>query len=403
MDVIERFLSYVAYPTMSDEPSQAIPSTQKQKLFGERIVRDLKEIGLTDAYMDEYGYVYATLESNNDNIKNTVGFIAHMDTSSEASDENINPKIITYTGKDIILNEVKNYILSAERYPALRNYEGMELIVTDGTTLLGADDKAGIAEIINAVENIIKSNKPHGKVKLGFTPDEEIGRGADKFDIHGFSADYAYTIDGGRLGEIEYENFNAASVNITFNGISIHPGDAKDKMINAALLACEFNAALPNDEIPSKTSGYEGFHHLISIEGSVEKAQAYYIIRDHDSDKFHFKKDIFAKIASDMNEKYGSGTVKLEISDSYFNMKEKIKERFEIVEFVKCAMEKAHVKPDIVPIRGGTDGAKLSFNGLLCPNICTGGENFHSRFEYIPVNSLKKVTEIIENIILDTK
>ena len=278
----------------------------------------------------------------------------------------------------------------------------MELIVTDGTTLLGADDKAGIAEIISAVEGVIKSNKPHGKVKIAFTPDEEIGRGADKFDIRGFSADYAYTIDGGRLGEIEYENFNAASASIAFNGISIHPGDAKDKMINAALLACEFNSSLPSDEIPAKTSGYEGFHHLISIEGGIERASSHYIIRDHDMDKFRAKKNLFESIAADMNARYGADTVTLDISDSYYNMKEKIQTRFEIVELVISAMEKAGVTPSIVPIRGGTDGARLSFEGLLCPNICTGGENFHSRFEYIPVNSLKKVAEIIENIILDT-
>ena len=403
MNVLDRFLDYVSYPTMSDEESLTIPSSQKQLVLASRIVEDLKNIGVADAHVDEYGYVYGTIPANCDQIKNVIGFIAHMDTSSEASDTDIKTSVIEYNGGDILLNEEKNIVMSTETYPSLNSYVGKHLVVTDGTTLLGADDKAGVAEIITAAEEIIKSSKPHGTVKIGITPDEEIGRGADKFDVCGFGADYAYTVDGGALGELEYENFNAASAVVQFKGVAIHPGSAKDKMKNAALMACEFNALLPNDEIPAKTEGYEGFHHLISMEGSTEEAKLVYIIRDHDRALFERKKQIFIDAVKTIKDIYGEEFVELTLKDSYYNMKEKIETRMEIVEFAKQAMIENGVEPIVVPIRGGTDGARLSYEGLLCPNICTGGENFHSRFEFVPVESMEKITDIIKTIVYNTK
>ena len=403
MNVLDRFLDYVSYPTMSDEESLTIPSSQKQLVLANRIVEDLKNIGVADAHVDEYGYVYGTIPANCDRIKNVVGFIAHMDTSSEASDTDIKTSVIEYNGGDILLNEEKNIVMSTETYPSLNSYVGKHLVVTDGTTLLGADDKAGVAEIITAAEEIIKSSKPHGTVKIGITPDEEIGRGADKFDVCGFGADYAYTVDGGALGELEYENFNAASAVVLFKGVAIHPGSAKDKMKNAALMACEFNSLLPNDEIPAKTEGYEGFHHLISMEGSTEEAKLVYIIRDHDRALFERKKQIFIDAVKTIKDIYGEEFVELTLKDSYYNMKEKIETRMEIVEFAKQAMIENGVEPIVVPIRGGTDGARLSYEGLLCPNICTGGENFHSRFEFVPVESMEKITDIIKTIVYNTK
>ena len=403
MNVLDRFLDYVSYPTMSDEESLTIPSSQKQLVLASRIVEDLKSIGVADAHVDEYGYVYGTIPANCDQIKNVIGFIAHMDTSSEASDTNIKTSVIEYNGGDILLNEEKNIVMSTQTYPSLNSYVGKHLVVTDGTTLLGADDKAGVAEIITAAEEIIKSSKPHGTVKIGITPDEEIGRGADKFDVKGFGADYAYTVDGGALGELEYENFNAASAVVLFKGVAIHPGSAKDKMKNAALMACEFNSLLPNDEIPAKTEGYEGFHHLISMEGSTEEAKLVYIIRDHDRALFERKKQIFIDAVKAIKGIYGEEFVELTLKDSYYNMKEKIETRMEIVEFAKQAMIENGVEPIVVPIRGGTDGARLSYEGLLCPNICTGGENFHSRFEFVPVESMEKITDIIKTIVYNTK
>ena len=403
MNVLDRFLDYVSYPTMSDEESLTIPSSQKQLVLAHRIVEDLKNIGVADAHVDEYGYVYGTIPANCDQIKNVIGFIAHMDTSSEASDTDIKTSVIEYNGGDILLNEDKNIVMSTETYPSLNTYVGKHLVVTDGTTLLGADDKAGVAEIITAAEEIIKSSKPHGTVKIGITPDEEIGRGADKFDVKGFGADYAYTVDGGALGELEYENFNAASAIVQFKGVAIHPGSAKDKMKNAALMACEFNALLPNDEIPAKTEGYEGFHHLISMEGSTEEAKLVYIIRDHDRALFERKKQLFIDAVKAIKDIYGEEFIELTLKDSYYNMKEKIETRMEIVEFAKQAMIENGVEPIVVPIRGGTDGARLSYEGLLCPNICTGGENFHSRFEFVPVESMEKITDIIKTIVYDTK
>ena len=403
MNVLDRFLNYVSYPTMSDESSETIPSSAKQLVLAKRIVEDRRSIGVKNAFVDEYGYVYGTLEANDPAIKSVGGFVAHMDTSSEASDTDIKARVVEYNGGDVLLNEEKGIVLSRDTYPALDKYKGNHLVVTDGTTLLGADDKAGVAEIVTAVEEIIDSCKPHGKVMIGITPDEEIGRGADKFNVAAFGADWAYTVDGGALGELEYENFNAASAVVTIKGVSIHPGSAKGIMKNAALMACEFNALLPEDEIPSKTEGYEGFQHLISIQGETELAKLVYIIRDHDRQSFERKKQDFVNAASKMAEIYGEEYIDLTLKDSYYNMKEKIEDKMEIVDFAREAMLQNGVEPIVVPIRGGTDGARLSYEGLPCPNLCTGGENFHSRFEYIPVESMEKVKDIIKTIIYNTK
>ena len=401
MKAYERFLSYVSYPTMSDESSETVPSTKKQLRLAEELCKELKKLGLYDAKVDSCGYVYATLPSNCDKEINTIGFISHMDTSPEASDTDIKARIVDYRGGDIVLNEKENIVMRVSDYPYLENYKGQHIIVSDGTTLIGADDKAGIAEIMTAVEKIIASGKPHGAVKIGFTPDEEIGRGANHFDVAGFAADYAYTVDGGALGELEYENFNAAGAHIKVNGVSIHPGSAKDKMKNASTIACEFNAMLPADEVPEKTEGYEGFHHLSSISGGIEKAELRYIIRDHDRAKFEAKKAQFAEIADALNRKYGDGTIELSISDSYYNMKEKIEPNMFIIDRAKTAMADNGVTPRIVPIRGGTDGARLSFMGLPCPNLCTGGENFHSRFEFASCEAMETISDILASIILN--
>lgn len=396
--VYERFLKYVGFPTMSDEQSESIPSTKKQLALAAFLKDELTELGLCNARVDEYGYVYATLPATDGCNSAPIGFIAHIDTSSEASDENIKASIVEYSGGDILLNEEKGISLRVCDYPYVEDYIGHHLIVTDGTTLLGADDKAGIAEIISALEKIIDTGAPHGKICIAFTPDEEIGRGADKFDVSGFGAEYAYTVDGGAIGEVEYENFNAASAKITVNGVSIHPGSAKGKMKNASVIACEFNSLLNIDEVPEKTEGYEGFHHLLSMSGECELAKLNYIIRDHDIVKFEEKKAEFEKAAKHINEKYGEGTLVLTLTDSYFNMKEKIEPCMHIVERVKNAMRAEGIIPVVVPIRGGTDGAKLSFMGLPCPNICTGGENFHSRFEFISCEAMEKISDILVRI-----
>lgn len=398
MTVKERFLSYVAYPTMSCETSTEVPSTKKQLVLAKKLAEDMRDIGLADVYIDKYGYVYGTLKSNVEHELPTIGLIAHMDTSSAASDENILPRELYYTGGDIVLNEEENIILSSEVYPSLNMYKGQHLIVTDGTTLLGADDKAGIAEILTALENIVSSGAAHGTIKVAFTPDEEIGRGADHFDVAKFGADHAYTVDGGALGELEYENFNAASAEVLFYGVSIHPGSAKGIMKNACLMALEFDALLPQNEIPSQTEGYEGFHHLTSMEGEVEQARLSYIIRDHDKAEFERKKNDFVFAAEKLRNKYGEDSISIKIDNSYYNMRELIEQHIEIVECVKTAMLAAGVEPLVKPIRGGTDGAHLSYMGLLCPNICTGGENFHSRFEYIPIEAMEKTVAILENI-----
>ena len=395
MKAYERFLKYVAYPTMSCEGAGKTPSSDKQLVLARALYEELIELGLCDVVLDEYGYLYATLPANTDAECNTIGFIAHMDTSSEASDENIKARVVSYNGGDILLNEEKGIYMRVADYPYLEGYKGHELIVTDGTPLLGADDKAGIAEIITAVEKLKNEDIPHGKIRIAFTPDEESGEGADHFNVELFGADYAYTVDGGELGELEYENFNAASCRVKINGVSIHPGSAKDRMKNAARIACEFDTSLPQSEIPERTEGYEGFHHLLSIEGECENATLVYIIRDHDREKFEAKKSEFCRVADEFNKKYGEGAVEINLRDSYFNMREKIEDNMFIIERAKNAMLSLGVTPIVVPIRGGTDGARLSFMGLPCPNICTGGANFHSRFEFVSIESMEKIVEIL--------
>ena len=384
---------------MSDEESNTCPSTKKQLKLARVLCDELLELGLSDARVDEHGYVYATLPQNCEGEVNSIGFIAHMDTSPEACDENIKCQVVEHNGGDILLNADKNIWLRESDYPYLADYSGHHLITSDGTTLIGADDKAGIAEIMTALEKIITSGAPHGKISVAFTPDEEIGRGADLFDVDAFGADYAYTVDGGPIGELEYENFNAASAKVTVHGVSIHPGSAKGRMKNASLIACEFNSLLPAEEIPERTEGYEGFHHLISMSGEIELAKLNYIIRDHDKEKFEVKKRVFLEAAQKINAEYGEGVLRLELSDSYYNMKEKIEPCMYIVDRAKAAMEELGIRPVVVPIRGGTDGARLSFMGLPCPNLCTGGENFHSRFEFVSVESMEKISDIIVRII----
>jgi len=402
MTVEEKLLQYVAFDTKSDEASETCPSTPGQLTFGAFLVERMKEIGIEDAAMDENGYVFGTLPANTDKEVPTIGFLAHMDTSPEMSGTGIKPQIIEcYDGKDIVLNKDLGITMKVEDYPFLPNYKGQRLITTDGTTLLGADDKAGIAEIMTAVEELKNSDIPHGKVRIAFTPDEEIGRGPHKFDVEAFAADYAYTVDGATLGEIEYENFNASAATVVINGFNIHPGSAKNKMKNAILMGMEFNSLLPVHEIPACTEGYEGFSHLLNFQGSVEKATLSYIIRDHDPVKFDIKEANFARAAKFMNDKYGEGTVELTINPSYRNMREMVQPHIYIVDNAKKAMLDAGVTPKEAPIRGGTDGAQLSFMGLLCPNICTGGENFHGRFEFVSVDAMNTIVQIIKNIITD--
>lgn len=403
MNVSERFLKYVSYPTMSCEESNTVPTTEKQKVLGEALVSELRAMGIDNAIMDEFGYVYAKLPSNSAKKRPAIGLIAHMDTSPAASDGPINARIVKYEGRPLLLNKEKGIYLSAEEYPALDNYIFDRLIVTDGTTLLGADDKAGIAEIITAVETIIASGAEHGDICIGFTPDEEVGRGADKFDIKAFGADYAYTVDGGSLGELEYENFNAAAALVTVLGVSIHPGSAKNKMKNAVTIAMEYNALLPAMDVPEMTEGYEGFHHLCDIKGDIEKTEMAYIIRDHSREQFEKRKAYMQKAAEEINRKYGKELVSVQLRDSYYNMREIIEEHKYTVERAEKAMRACGVEPRIIPIRGGTDGARLSFEGLPCPNICTGGENFHSRFEYISIESMEKICDILVTLVTDSE
>lgn len=395
MRAYERFLKYVAFPTMSDPESESVPSTKKQLALAEALAAELREMGLVGVEISEYGYVYASLPANCDKELPTIGFISHMDTSNEAADEPIRSRIVKYTGGDILLNEEKGIYMRTSDYPYLADYAGDELIVTDGTTLLGADDKAGIAEIMTALEKLISENIPHGEIKIAFTPDEEIGRGADHFDVARFGADYAYTVDGGALGELEYENFNAAGALVTIHGVSIHPGSAKDRMKNAILIAGEYNSMLPENEIPAKTEGYEGFFHLYHIEGETENTTMKYIIRDHDAESFARRKELMKAAGEAINRIYGEGTAEVKITDSYRNMREMIEPRMYIVDRAKKAMADCGVSAKIVPIRGGTDGARLSFIGLPCPNLCTGGENFHSRFEFVSVSAMDKISDII--------
>ena len=398
MTVYERFLKYVSYPTTSDENNENCPSTEGQRVLANELCKELLEIGITDARVDENGYVYASIPANCEGMP-SIGFIAHMDTASDAPGENIKAKMIEYKGGDILLNEEQGIVMKVCDYPYINAHAGERLIVTDGTTLLGADDKAGVAEIMAAAEQLVKADFPHGKICIGFTPDEEIGRGADLFDVEGFGADYAYTLDGGGLGEIEYENFNAASAVVKVHGRAIHPGSAKDKMINAARISCEFDSMLSPDEIPEKTEGYEGFHHLLSIEGETEESVSKYIIRDHDMEKFLDKKAEFERVAKALNEKYGEGTVELILRDSYYNMKEALKDKMYVVDRATSAMERLSMTPRAVAIRGGTDGARLSFMGLPCPNLPTGGGNYHSRFEYVSVDAMEKCVELVIEIV----
>lgn len=398
MTVYERFLRYVSYPTTSDENNENCPSTESQRVLANELCRELLELGLSDARVDKHGYVYATIPANCEGM-DSIGFIAHMDTASDAPGENIKAKMIEYKGGDILLNEGEGIYLTLEDYPYVGELAGQRLIVTDGTTLLGADDKAGVAEIVTAVEKILNSDIKHGKICIGFTPDEEIGRGADLFDVEGFGADYAYTLDGGGLGEIEYENFNAASAIVKVHGRAIHPGSAKGKMINAVRIAAEFDSMLTPDAIPEMTEGYEGFHHLLSLEGETEEAVSKYIIRDHSKEKFAAIKAEFESVAKALNEKYGEGTVELILRDSYYNMKEVLENKMFVVDRAMAAMERLGMTPHAVPIRGGTDGARLSFMGLPCPNLPTGGGNFHSRYEYVSVDAMEKCVDLVLEIV----
>ncbi len=395
--VTERFLKYVSFDTQSDEFSETCPSTDKQKALGAYLVEEMKAMGIADAHMDANGYVYGTVPG--DPALPTVGLIAHMDTAPDCSGADIKAKIVPYTGGDVCLNEEKGIFLREKDYPSLQNHYGKHLIVTDGTTLLGADDKAGIAEIMTAAEILMTRRIRHATLKIGFTPDEEIGRGADLFDVRGFGADYAFTADGGAIGEIEYENFNAAGAKVEFVGLNIHPGSAKDKMVNSQYIAMEFQSLLPVAQKPEHTAGYEGFIHLTDMEGQVEKSTLRYIIRDHDMEKFLQKKAVMQSAADFINQKYGAGTCVLAVRDSYFNMKQCIEPHMHIVEKAKNAMRDAGMEPREVPIRGGTDGARLSYEGLPCPNLCTGGENYHGRFEYIPVEDMEKCVEMLVNIL----
>ena len=393
----ERFLRYVQFDTQSDETSETCPSSAKQRTFGAALVEEMKAMGITDAYMDEHGYVYGTVPG--DPKLPTIGLIAHMDTSPDASGSNIKAKVVEYDGGDVLLNEEQGIFLREKDYPGLKRHHGKHLIVTDGTTLLGADDKAGIAEILAAAEFLLTAKRTHATLKIGFTPDEEIGRGADKFNVKDFGADYAYTADGGPIGEIEFENFNAASAKVEFTGLNIHPGSAKDKMVNSQYIAMEFQSLLPIHQRPEATTGYEGFIHLTDMQGEVEHSTLRYIIRDHDMEKFQIKKQVMVDAADFLNKKYGEGTVTVTLRDSYFNMREKIEPCMYVVERAMKAMKAVGMEAVAVPIRGGTDGARLSYEGLPCPNLCTGGENFHGRFEYIPVEDMELCTRMLIEIL----
>ena len=397
--VEERFLEYIKIDTKSDETTKVTPSTKGQLEFGKVLDSELKNLGLSDVKISNDGYIYATLDGNLDKKVPTIGFIAHMDTAPDMDGKCVNPKIVeNYDGKDINLND--SVILSPEFSPELKGYIGQTLITTDGTTLLGADDKAGVSEIMTAVEYLI--NHPeikHGDIKIAFTPDEEIGEGADHFDVEGFGADFAYTLDGGHIGELEYENFNAATATVLIKGTNVHPGYAKGKMVNSMMLAHEFISKLPLDEVPEKTEKYEGFSHLISMSGEVEETKLVFIIRDFFEDTYENRKERFVEIEKELNKKYGENRVTVEIKDSYKNMKEKVEPVMYIVDMAKKAMESANVTPLVKPIRGGTDGARLSFMGLPTPNIFTGGENFHGKYEYIPVESMRKAVDVILNIV----
>lgn len=397
--VIENFLQYVKIDTESEEGSNSTPSTQKQHNLAKVLVKQLEEMGAEEiTYDKEHCYVYASVPASaGHETAPVLGFIAHMDTAPAVTGAGVNPRIVeNYDGKDIVLNGEKQIVMKVSDFPELASYNGKRLIVTDGTTLLGADDKAGVAEIMAMAEYLLQHKEiAHGKIRVGFTPDEEVGAGADHFDVKLFGADYAYTVDGGKLGEMEYENFNAAGAKVTVHGRSVHPGEAKGKMRNAILMAQEFQSQIPAAESPMYTSGYEGFYHLDSIKGTVEETVAEYIIRDHDREKFEKKKENFLRIGDLLNLKYGMKTFEIEMKDSYYNMKEIIEEHMHLVDNAKEAMEELGIKPMVVPIRGGTDGARLSYMGLPCPNLCTGGQNFHGRFEYACADEMEKIVELL--------
>ena len=401
--VAERFIRYCKIDTQSDEGSESCPSTAKQLDLARLLRNEMETMGITDVDLDNNGYLTGSLPKNTDKRLPVVGFIAHMDTSPDMSGTKVNPQIIKiYDGENIILNKRDNVILPIADFPELLNYKGHDLITTDGTTLLGADDKAGIAEILSAVEFFIKNPEAeHGEIRIGFTPDEEIGRGADKFDVKSFGADFAFTVDGGQPGELEFENFNAALATINIQGRNVHPGTAKNQMVNSMHLACEFNSRLPEDQKPEHTEGYEGFFHLVDIEGTVEKTVLRYLIRDHNKDKFISKKKIIESIASEINSRFDTERINVEIKEQYSNMREKVEPHYHIIELAEASMKEAGVKPIIKPIRGGTDGARLSFLGLPCPNIFTGGHNFHGRYEYISINARESAVETIKKIIIN--
>ena len=404
-NLIKRFVKYAKVHTTSNEDSETVPSTEIQKNLGKILVEDLKEIGLSDAYMDDKGYVYATLKSNTDKKLKKIGFIAHMDTSPAASGENVNPQIHrNYDGGDIIVNKEKNIVLSPSEFSILSQKVGKTIITSDGTTLLGADDKAGITEIIEALKYIIENPQiEHSDIKVCFTPDEEVGRGADFFDVEGFNTDFAYTVDGGEIGELEYENFNASSVDIKIIGKSVHPGSAYNVMINAAAVATEFHSMVPQNEVPEKTKGYEGFYMLTSISGEVVEAKLSYILRDFDLDGLNQRKAKIEEIAKILQQKYGEDRIIVEIKDSYYNMKEKIEPVMYIIDLAKKAMKDADIEPKIVPIRGGTDGARISYMGIPTPNLFTGGYNFHGYYEYAVAEEMEKAKEVIINIVKNNK
>ncbi len=400
MDLVERFLKYVSFDTQSDENSETTPSSPKQMVFAKYLQGELTTLGFEDVDLDEHGYLYATLPANTEKAVPVIGFIAHMDTSPDMSGANVTPRIVSkYDGSDIVLNEADGIILSPRQYPELLKHQGEDLIVTNGHSLLGADDKAGIAEIVSAMVYLKEHPEiKHGKIRVAFNPDEEIGMGAHKFDVQKFGCEFAYTMDGGEVGELEYENFNAASAKIHVKGVNVHPGTAKNKMINSMRVANEFISLMPKSEVPECTEGYEGFYHLIGMKGEVENTTLNYIIRDHDRSIFEQRKQNMLAWAEQLNEKYGKGTVSVELKDQYYNMREKVEPVKHIIDIAFKAMEEAGVTPVIHAIRGGTDGAQLSFKGLPCPNIFAGGMNMHGRFEYVPIQSMEKAKNVIIKI-----
>ena len=399
MTLVDRFLNYVSFDTQSDELTNMTPSTPGQMVFAQALEKELRRIGLTEITLDENGYLMATLPANTDEVLPTVGFIAHMDTAPDMSGRNVQPRIVkNYDGGEIVLCAEENIVLRPNEFPELLHYVGQDLIVTNGKTLLGADDKAGIAEIVTAMEYLLAHPEiKHGKIRVAFNPDEEIGQGAHKFDVATFGADWAYTLDGGEIGELEYENFNAAGARIVFKGRNVHPGMAKDKMINSIRVANKYISMLPESDTPEHTEGYEGFYHLISFEGTVEQSTVAYIIRDHDREKFEARKVELQRIADEINKEY-PGCVEVEIKDQYYNMREKVEPVIHIIDLVSQAMRNIDIEPKVKPIRGGTDGAQLSFKGLPCPNIFAGGLNFHGRYEYVPIQSMEKASELVVEI-----